>query len=231
MGEVEKNSFIALPGEEDHSRLMPRNCVSWPGGAGWGVSCLMVQRGCDQLTDILLMGIGGEESESQLCSLCCSNGSGSTAMGLHEILPPTWWGFKYLQAINLIFLCLPGGGRTLPQGCSCSCLFLISPNPPSPQLASIWNLLFGTQGRSWAEWSLFPGIQKTGGVDLKNSDSLKERVELRFYSVGILGLQGWETAALRSLLRELLLWVRVGGGRSGMEAGVGSVWSYAEFAT
>ena len=28
LGEVEKNSFIALPGTEQQSRLMPQNCVS-----------------------------------------------------------------------------------------------------------------------------------------------------------------------------------------------------------
>ena len=30
LGEVEKNSFIALPGPEQHSRLMPQNCASQP---------------------------------------------------------------------------------------------------------------------------------------------------------------------------------------------------------
>ena len=35
MGEVEKNSFIALPGKERHSQLMPSKlCVPIP---GWGV--------------------------------------------------------------------------------------------------------------------------------------------------------------------------------------------------
>ena len=34
-GEVEKNSFIALPGKGGHSGLVPsKNCVSQPGG--WG---------------------------------------------------------------------------------------------------------------------------------------------------------------------------------------------------
>ena len=34
LGEVEKNSFIALPGKGDQSRLMPSKCVSQPGGCG-----------------------------------------------------------------------------------------------------------------------------------------------------------------------------------------------------
>ena len=35
LGEVEKNSFIALPGTEQHSRLMPQNCVSQPRRIEW----------------------------------------------------------------------------------------------------------------------------------------------------------------------------------------------------
>ena len=32
LGDVEKNSFISLPGKRGHSGLIPSNCVSWVGG-------------------------------------------------------------------------------------------------------------------------------------------------------------------------------------------------------
>ena len=54
LGEVEKNNFIALPGQGGHSKLMPSK-LHVP-------TCenrhfiVIVQRGCDQLIDIPLMG-------------------------------------------------------------------------------------------------------------------------------------------------------------------------------
>ena len=62
-GEVEKNSFIALPGSGSHSRLTPpKRCPSLE----WVVSFVMVQRGGhDKLMDILLIGWWWESGSQQ----------------------------------------------------------------------------------------------------------------------------------------------------------------------
>ena len=66
LGEVEKNSFIALPGKGGHSRLSPQNYVPQPGRSSeefyrngsifitWN-KMKYPQRGCDRLMGILLM--------------------------------------------------------------------------------------------------------------------------------------------------------------------------------
>ena len=55
LAEVEKNSFIALPGKMGNSRLMPSKHVSQLGkdSEKFYSNC---PRGCDQLLDILLIG-------------------------------------------------------------------------------------------------------------------------------------------------------------------------------
>lgn len=54
MGKV-KNTSVAFPGKEGHSRLMPSK-LSIPQGGG-SEECYSIQgEGCDQFTDILLIG-------------------------------------------------------------------------------------------------------------------------------------------------------------------------------
>ena len=56
LGEVEKNSFIALPGKGGHNGIMPSKLLC-PHLEGVVRSFMvMVQRGRDQLVDILLIG-------------------------------------------------------------------------------------------------------------------------------------------------------------------------------
>ena len=55
MGEAEKDSFIALPDEEGHSRLMPSKSYV-PLGEDSKKFYSIVQRWHDQFLDILLMG-------------------------------------------------------------------------------------------------------------------------------------------------------------------------------
>ena len=54
LGEVEKINFIALPVTGGHSRLLPSKLC--PNLEGLVSFIEMVQRGCDQLEDILLIG-------------------------------------------------------------------------------------------------------------------------------------------------------------------------------
>ena len=58
LGEVENNSFIALPGKGDHSRLMlPKLCVpNWGVWVVRGFIAVVQRRGHDQFMDILLIG-------------------------------------------------------------------------------------------------------------------------------------------------------------------------------
>ena len=53
MGEVEKNSFIALPGKGGHRELRPSKLSPPP---PWRSFIVMVQRRLDQFRDFLLMG-------------------------------------------------------------------------------------------------------------------------------------------------------------------------------
>ena len=55
LGEVEKNSFIALPGNGGHSGLTPSKLCPNLELAVRSFT-VMVQRGCDQLVDFLLIG-------------------------------------------------------------------------------------------------------------------------------------------------------------------------------
>ena len=55
VGEVENNSFIALPGQGGHSRLAPSTlCQAWEGAGGEKSSVQGV--GCGQLMGSLLIG-------------------------------------------------------------------------------------------------------------------------------------------------------------------------------
>ena len=56
-GEVEKNSFIALPGKGGHSRLMPSRLYvpHWRGLGG----IINRFKKCDQIMDVLLIGWWG----------------------------------------------------------------------------------------------------------------------------------------------------------------------------
>ena len=56
LGEVEKDSFITLPGKGGHGRLLPRKTVSPNLERIVRSFIVMVQRGCGQLVDIVLMG-------------------------------------------------------------------------------------------------------------------------------------------------------------------------------
>ena len=56
LGEVKNDGFIALPGKEGHSGLTPRNTMCPPLGEGMRSFIGIVQRGHDQLMDILLVG-------------------------------------------------------------------------------------------------------------------------------------------------------------------------------
>ena len=56
MGEVEKDSFITLPGKGGHSRLLPQKTMCPNLERTVRSFIVMVQRGCDRLVDILLMG-------------------------------------------------------------------------------------------------------------------------------------------------------------------------------
>ena len=57
LGEVKNDGFIALPGKEGHSGLTPRNTMCPPLGEGIRSFIVIVQRGHDQLVDILLVGL------------------------------------------------------------------------------------------------------------------------------------------------------------------------------
>ena len=56
LGEVEKDSFITLPGKGGHSGLLPQKIMCPNLERIVRNFIIMVQRGCDQLLDILLTG-------------------------------------------------------------------------------------------------------------------------------------------------------------------------------
>ena len=67
----------------------------------------MVQTGCDQLVDTLLIG-WWEVSRSQNHEPSGSSGSGAYVLvGTIRFTSPTWWGFQDLQSSLKILLCVP----------------------------------------------------------------------------------------------------------------------------
>ena len=54
LSEVEKDSFITLPDKGGHSGILPQKTMCL--NLERIVRSFMIQRGCDQLADILLMG-------------------------------------------------------------------------------------------------------------------------------------------------------------------------------
>ena len=139
LGEIEKNSFIALP---DKGCQCPQNCVFQSGG-GVRSSIVMVQRGGhDQLMDILLIGwwwgYWGSATSTFWFQLVC----GLCTCGQHMV------NFFHLMGVSVpaeqlkdTVMYIPWRRtKTLPQGCTivswlllpCLCI------PSLPWLATVW---------------------------------------------------------------------------------------------
>ena len=143
--EVEKKSFIALPGKGGHSGLKPSKlCVpTWGRGSLWGV---LQSRG------------GVAEKDQGVCRahipsidsfnpeiFWCQVVLWSVVL---EVIEPSLWNIFHLVGISVsakqlkdIVMCTPWGGiRTLPQGCTvvswlfypCLCI------PSLPWSATVW---------------------------------------------------------------------------------------------
>ena len=132
-----ENSFIALPGKRGHSRLMPSKlCVpTWRGVVR--SFTVMVQRGCDQLMDFLLIGWWWGKWESASSTFWFQPVWGLRACEQHTV------NFSHLVGVSVsaeqlkdIVVCIPwGGARTLPQGhtiVSFDCSILVSTYPLFP---------------------------------------------------------------------------------------------------
>ena len=84
LGEVEKNSFIALPGKGGHSGLVPSKlCHDLEAVVKSFIG--MVQRGYDQLVDILLTGWWGGKWESASSTFWFQQVWGLRACGQHTV--------------------------------------------------------------------------------------------------------------------------------------------------
>ena len=89
LGEVEKNSFIALSGKGGPSKLTPSKLCVWPGG-GVGSLIVMVQKGMISSWTFFWL-VGGEVSGSEHHQPSDSNRSGDHALwtAYYLILPPS----------------------------------------------------------------------------------------------------------------------------------------------
>ena len=84
LSEVERNSFIALPGKGGHSRLMPFRLCARPGEGN--EKCYTVQgAGRDQLVDILLIGWWWGNRESAPSTFWFQPVWGLRACGQHTV--------------------------------------------------------------------------------------------------------------------------------------------------
>ena len=140
LGEVENESFITLPGKGGYSGLLPRKTMCPHLGEIVRSFIVMVQRGRDQLTDIILMGWRWGKQESASPTFRFRLVWGLRACGQRTIVI----NFSHLEGVSVpaeqlkdIVVCICcWGTRTLPQGCtivSLDCLFLPGlASPPFP---------------------------------------------------------------------------------------------------
>ena len=125
LGEVEKDSFITLPGKGGTAgSCLEKLCPNLEKIVSSFI--VMVQGGCDQLVDILLMG-GGEVNRCQY-----HEPSGYSWSGVHMLVGSipslTWRGFQYLQSSSEILLCVSIDGE--PGPCpKAALLFLLTVSP------------------------------------------------------------------------------------------------------
>ena len=106
------NSVVALPGKGSHSRLMPwKLCPNLE----WIVRsfAVIVQRGSDQLVDILLIGWWWGKWESASATDWFQYVWVYVLVGSIQFTS-TWQGFQYLQNSSEILLCISAEGELGP---------------------------------------------------------------------------------------------------------------------
>ena len=113
LGEVKKNSFIALPGKGVHSWLMPSKlCVpTWRGSEEFssnGSKRAWSARG--HSSDGLVV----RWVEASITSLLVPTGLGSTCLWAPYRTFSTWWEFQYLQNSSKVSLCVSLEGEPGP---------------------------------------------------------------------------------------------------------------------
>ena len=97
MGEVERNSFIALPGKVGHIGLMPSRLCARPGG-GSEESYSVQRAGRDRLVDVLLIGRWGGNGESASTIFWFQMvWRVYVLVGSIQLTSSTCWGVQYLQ--------------------------------------------------------------------------------------------------------------------------------------
>lgn len=145
LGEVEKNSFIALQGQGAAAANALKTVSQHGGGSAFTVT---VQRGRDQLVDTLLIGWWWHKWESASPPFWFHWSGVYRLVGSIQLTSPTWWGCQSLQnSPKDCCMCPSGGTRTLTPGfhyCF-SWLFLGCLEPLPCLISNYLNLSDGTQ--------------------------------------------------------------------------------------
>ena len=113
---------------------------------------IMLQRGCDQLVDSLLIGWWGGKWESASSTFCSNHSGVYVLVGSIQLASPTWWGFQYLQNSSKTLLCISLRRNQDPAPRLHCCFLTVPPlslHPLPSLISNCLNLPFGTQGRSW----------------------------------------------------------------------------------
>ena len=133
LGEVEMNSFIALPGKGRHSGLMPSRLCAHLLGEDRSFT-VIVQRGVISSWAFFWWG-GGKLSRTQHHQPSDPTGLGSLCLWAvdhcYALTSPTWRGFQDLQNSSKILLCISDDRERGPcPKAARGSVFL--PSPPSP---------------------------------------------------------------------------------------------------
>ena len=141
LGEVEKDSFITLPGKGGHSGLLPRKTMRSHLERIVRSFIVMVQRGRDRLMDILLIGWWWGKWESATSTfrfqpIWCLHACGQHTIDNHNFPHLERVSVSAKQLKDIVVYIRWWGTKTLPQGStmvSLDCLFLPGlATPPFP---------------------------------------------------------------------------------------------------